>query len=135
MKKHIHVAGAVIVREGSILCAQRGANQLLPLLWEFPGGKIEQGEKPEDAVQREVQEEMLCKVKVGDQIVHTVHEYDFGIVHLSTYYCELIEGEPAMTEHIDMKWLKPVHLFTLNWAPADIPTVEKLAAGIIDDVD
>src|SRR5690625_7372056 len=85
MKKNIHVVGAVIIEKGKILCAQRGKNMSLPLLWEFPGGKIEKGESPNEALQREIKEEMLCEIEIGDQVEHTVYEYDFGIVNLTTF--------------------------------------------------
>ncbi|MDX8360948.1 (deoxy)nucleoside triphosphate pyrophosphohydrolase [Cytobacillus sp. IB215316] len=127
MKKNINVVGAVIFNDNKILCAQRGAGKSLPLLWEFPGGKIEKGEKPEEALQREIEEEMHCTIDVGEKVEYTVHEYDFGIVHLTTYYCKLINGKPVLTEHAAIKWLTPNELPSLEWAPADIPAIEKIA--------
>lgn len=130
MKKNIHVVGAVIVEDGKILCAQRGETKVLPLKWEFPGGKIEAGESPQQALIREIHEEMHCKIEVSNQIEHTVYEYDFGIVHLTTFYCKPIQGNPVLTEHVAIKWLSPEELESLEWAPADIPTIEKLSKGI-----
>lgn len=127
MKKHIHVVGAVIIENGKILCAQRGPDKALPLKWEFPGGKIEEGESPQEALRREINEEMQCKVEIGEQIDYTVYEYDFGIVHLTTFYCKLIEGTPVLTEHVSIRWLSPHELPSLDWAPADIPAIEKLS--------
>ncbi|WP_409304166.1 (deoxy)nucleoside triphosphate pyrophosphohydrolase [Peribacillus sp. SCS-155] len=127
MKKNIHVVGAVIVEDEKILCAQRGASKVLSFKWEFPGGKIEEGETPQEALQREIQEEMRCRVEIGEQIEHTVYEYDFGIVHLTTFYSRLIEGTPVLTEHAAIKWLPVEELSTLDWAPADIPAIEKLS--------
>jgi len=127
MKKDIHVVGAVIIEEGKILCAQRGKNMSLPLLWEFPGGKIEKGESPNEALQREIKEEMLCEIEIGDQVEHTIYEYDFGIVHLTTFRCKIIKGTPILTEHEAIKWLTPHELPLLDWAPADIPAIEKLS--------
>lgn len=131
MKKDIHVVGAVIIQNEKILCAQRGLTKTLAYKWEFPGGKIEKGEPPKDALRREINEEMQCKVEVGEQVDYTVHEYDFGVVHLTTYYCTLIEGEPILTEHKEIKWLPPSELSTLDWAPADIPAIEKLSTDLI----
>ena len=126
VKKNIHVVGAVIWRDGKILCAQRGATKTLAYKWEFPGGKIERGESPEEALIREIQEEMNCDIVVGDQVEYTVHEYEFGFVHLTTFHCELVKDNWILTEHIDIKWLEPKDLHTLDWAPADIPAIQKL---------
>lgn len=124
MKKEIEVVGAVIVRDGNILCAQRGASGNLPGQWEFPGGKIERGETPREALQREIVEELRCRVKVGERLTTTVHEYDFAIVHLTTFYCDLVEGTPELSEHDAVVWLSPTELSTLDWAPADVPAVD-----------
>lgn len=126
MKKDIHVVGAVIVKSGKLFCAQRNAEQSLPLLWEFPGGKIEKAETAQDALIREVQEELKCDIQVGKKLEHTVYEYDFGIVHLTTFYCRLIKGEPVLLEHAASKWLLPNELYSLEWAPADIPAIDKI---------
>lgn len=127
MKKNIYVVGAVIVESGKIFCAQRGKDKSLPEMWEFPGGKIEEDETPEEALKREILEEMQCEIEVGKMLEHTIYEYDFGIVHLTTYYSRIISGKPVLTEHIQAKWLEPKELHTLEWAPADIPAIDKLA--------
>lgn len=126
MKKHIYVVGAVILENGKILCAQRGDTKALPYKWEFPGGKIEQGETPQQALKREIDEEMNCIVEIGEAIETTVYEYDFGFVHLTTFYCTLVEGTPTLTEHVAIQWLPANELMTLDWAPADIPAVERI---------
>lgn len=124
MKKRINVVGAVIKHEGRILCAQRGPTGSLPGMWEFPGGKIEPGETPREALEREISEELRCLVTVGDRVTTTDHEYDFGIVSLTTFYCDLISGAPALTEHKEVRWLPPSELGSLTWAPADVPAVQ-----------
>ncbi|MFP7170865.1 (deoxy)nucleoside triphosphate pyrophosphohydrolase [Terribacillus halophilus] len=126
MKKKINVVGAVIKRDNKILCAQRGTEKSLPLKWEFPGGKIEEGETPQEALRREITEEMNCSISIGKAVEDTTYEYDFGIVSLKTFYCDLVEGEPTLTEHVKIKWLAPEDLSSLDWAPADIPAIEKI---------
>lgn len=124
MKKRINVTGAVLVKDDRILAAKRGPKMSLPGYWEFPGGKIERGESPEQSLKRELQEELLCDAIVGKKITTTEHEYDFGIVVLSTYYCTLVDKEPQLTEHAEIRWVAPEDLSSLDWAPADIPAVE-----------
>lgn len=126
MKKNIYVVGAVIKRNNKILCAQRGTEKSLPLKWEFPGGKIEKEETPEEALKREITEEMQCSISIGEAVEDTTYEYDFGVVNLKTYYCDLVEGEPTLTEHVAIKWLAPEELSSLDWAPADIPAIDKI---------
>lgn len=128
MKKQINVVGAVIVDEGTILCAQRGPLGSLPGLWEFPGGKIEPDESPREALKREIDEELLCEVSVGDEVASTTHEYDFGIVTLTTFYCDLVAGTPQLTEHAAVRWLQPEALRQLEWAPADVPAVVQIVS-------
>lgn len=126
MKKEINVVGAVIMQDGLILCAQRGPHGSLPNMWEFPGGKVESGESPRQALIREVSEELKCAITVGDEVTTTTHDYDFGTVKLTTFACELTSGKPELTEHTDTKWLLPADLNELEWAPADIEAVRIL---------
>jgi 8-oxo-dGTP diphosphatase len=126
VKKQIDVVGAVIRRDGLILCAQRGPSGSLPGMWEFPGGKIEPGETPRQALEREIVEELDCRVSVGKQVASTSYMYDFGTVKLTTFYCELLEGIPILLEHESVVWLAPSALRTLDWAPADIPAVDAI---------
>ena len=123
MANQVEVVGAVIVRDGKILCAQRGAKGSLGGKWEFPGGKIEPGEDARQALVRELDEELRCDVAVGDFLTTTIHEYDFATISLTTFMCELVAGEPELTEHQDVVWLALGELHTLDWAPADLPAV------------
>ena len=115
------------MEKGKILCCQRGPERALANLWEFPGGKIENGETEVQALERELQEEI--KNRSNDRqgrVCFCRYEYDFGFVNLTTFICYLESGEPQLTEHLQIKWLTPNELNQLEWAPADIPTVEKL---------
>ncbi|MDQ0246168.1 8-oxo-dGTP diphosphatase [Bacillus fengqiuensis] len=127
MKKTVKVVGAVSVNEqGDILCALRSPEMSLPNLWEFPGGKIEEGEKPEQSLVREIQEELDCTVEVYELIEDVVHEYSNVIVNLLTYKTKIVEGTPKAKEHAELKWVPLQELRLLEWASADIPTIDKL---------
>ncbi|MGJ4087844.1 (deoxy)nucleoside triphosphate pyrophosphohydrolase [Corynebacterium jeikeium] len=124
--KRINVVGAVLVRDDKILAAQRSASMSLPLMWESPGGKIEQNETRVEALRRELEEELLCDAVVGEHVETTEHDYDFGTVILSTYFCTLNGADPQITEHKEIRWVAVDHLLDLDWAPADIPAVQKI---------
>lgn len=126
MKKQIQVVGAVLIRNGLVLAAQRGGTGALAGAWEFPGGKIEPEETPEYALRRELQEELLVDAVIGEHVETTTHEYEFGVVTLSTYYATLQGGEPVLTEHAEVRWLAPSDLLSVSWAPADVPAVERI---------
>jgi 8-oxo-dGTP diphosphatase len=98
----------------------------LPGLWEFPGGKIEPAEVPEETLRREIREELDCVIQVGAMVADTTYQYPNLIVRLMTFYAAVIQGEPTPSEHEKLVWLPRTQLSELNWAPADIPTVEKL---------
>lgn len=123
MKKSVEVVGAVIARDGKILCAQRGAGGNLEGLWEFPGGKVEPAESKGEALAREIREELGAEIEVGAEIECTTYHYDFATVTLTTFFCSLISGEPQKSEHSELRWLEPRELSTIEWAPADVPAV------------
>lgn len=126
MKKRINVVGAVLTRGQTVLAARRSSTMSLAGMWEFPGGKIETDESPEHALLRELEEELLCAAEIGEHVTTTEHEYDFGIVILTTYYCSLTGVEPRLTEHSEIRWVPASELDQLDWAPADIPAVRKV---------
>ncbi|MEM1009054.1 MAG: GNAT family N-acetyltransferase [Myxococcota bacterium] len=123
-KKKLNVVGAVICNDaGQILCALRGSEMSSPNVWEFPGGKREPGETPEQALRREIREELGCSIEVYTQIEQTVHEDNATRLHLSTYYARILEGTPTPVEHAALRWVARDDLDGLAWAPADEPTV------------
>lgn len=97
------------------------------------GSKIELGESPQAALEREIREELTCCIEVGDEIASTSHEYEFGTVYLTTYYCQLIAGTPRLVEHAQMSWRSPDELRELDWAPADIPAVHLIQSRLGSD--
>lgn len=125
-KKVINVVAAAIEKDGLIFCAQRPEGKSLGGFWEFPGGKLEKGETPEEALIREIKEEFDSEIEVISFLNEASHEYDFGIVTMKTYLSKLINGELKLLEHQDSKWLPIEELSELEWAPVDIPAVKCL---------
>jgi 8-oxo-dGTP diphosphatase len=111
---------------GEILCALRSLQMSQGGYWEFPGGKIEPGETPEDSLRREIAEELGCTVAVGALVAEATHTYGEKQVRLRTYWARVVAGEPVPTEHERLAWVARAELSALRWAPADLPTVERL---------
>ncbi|WP_097027025.1 (deoxy)nucleoside triphosphate pyrophosphohydrolase [Clostridium peptidivorans] len=131
MKKIVKVVGAIIENEhNEVLCALRSTKMTLPNLWEFPGGKIEQGESIADAIVREIKEELNCDVEFINIFNDNTHEYENSIVNLITAKCKIVDGHPVADEHAKLIWLNKENLLSLNWAPADIPAVKLLVSKI-----
>ena len=126
MLKKIEVVGAALIDEDRVFAARRGPGKAMAGYWEFPGGKVETDETPEEALARELREELKIDVTVGEFIVTATHEAGTAVIELSTYLCTIIEGVPVLTEHEEFRWLPVSELSDVEWAPADIPTVELL---------
>ena len=124
-RKHIEVAAAIIVDDGKIFATQRAHGEFKDG-WEFPGGKIEQGETPKQAAKREVMEELATEIEVG-KLFDTV-EYDYPAFHLTMYcfLCTVISGDLVLKEHQAARWLTRETLDSVEWLPADIDLIEKL---------
>lgn len=126
-KKVIQVVAAAIKKNGKYFCAQRPEGKSLGGLWEFPGGKLESGESPEEALVREIQEEFASVIQILSYVNEASYDYDFGTVIMKTYEAELLSGELTLLEHQNSTWLAPSELHQLNWAPVDRPAVDLLS--------
>ncbi len=127
MKKTIEVVAACIENENhEILCALRSHNMSMPNKWEFPGGKIKKDETAYEALQREILEELDCKITTDEIICEHTHEYETFTIHLYVIRAAIIEGKAKAAEHAKLVWLAPEYLDSILWAPADIPAVEKI---------
>ena len=128
-KKIINVVAAVIWDNintpKKIFATQRGYGEFKGG-WEFPGGKVEEGETPQEALKREIMEELATEIKVGDYI-ETV-EYDYPKFHLSMqcFWCEVVSGNLELKEHEAARWLQKEQIYEVEWLPADVSLVEKI---------
>ena len=124
--KRIEVVAAVISRDGKYFATQRGYGEFKDY-WEFPGGKMETGESREQALRREIMEELDTEIRVEDFLM-TV-DYDYPAFHLTMhcFLCTVVSGRLELKEHESAMWLVPQDLRTVNWLPADEAVVEKLS--------
>ena len=124
--KTIRVVAAVILSENKVFATQRGYGDFKGG-WEFPGGKIEEGETPEAALKREISEELETQIRVGE-LIDTI-EYDYPNFHLSMdcFWCEIINGNLVLKEHEAARWLDKENLYSVEWLPADVSLIEKVA--------
>ncbi len=126
MKREVYVVAGAIIKDNKVFAAQRGDRGETRFKWEFPGGKLEVGETPEQALARELKEELKIEVKVHELITKIVDEYETQILHIDTYRCELISGTPTLTEHLAMVWSNKEELDKLDFSKADAPTLAKI---------
>jgi len=128
-KKHYNVVCAVVIDKGEVLCMQKGQTKFpyTSYHWEFPGGKIEGDESPEEALHRELLEEMEYDVRMGEHLTTVEHEYpDFSIT-MAAYICTASTRELVRKEHADHRWLSVDEMALLDWCAADRPIVEFIA--------
>jgi 8-oxo-dGTP diphosphatase len=124
------VVAALILKDGKLLVCQRTRHQTMPLKWEFPGGKIEEGEQPRDALRRELDEELGIVATVGDELARIQHEYpNGGMVELRFYIVKEFKGEIENRIFRDIQWAKPNDLPKFDFLEADLTLVNDLAAG------
>ena len=127
----VRVVAAVIRSEDKIFATARGYGEFKGQ-WEFPGGKIESGETPQEALVREIQEELDVKIEIGD-LIDTI-EYDYSSFHLSMdcFWCNVTEGEITLKEAEDARWLSKDELYSVDWLPADMRLIEKLGGVLVE---
>jgi 8-oxo-dGTP diphosphatase len=126
----IRVVAALIVRGDEILICQRTRHQSKPLKWEFPGGKIETGEQPRDALRRELEEELGIHAEIGDEVERITHTYeDGGAVELRFYVVRSFAGEIENRIFRDVQWVMRTRLMEFDFLEADAPLVRRLAEG------
>lgn len=122
----IEVSAAIIKKDENILIAQRGRNKSQGLMWEFPGGKLETNETAEESLVREIKEELNIDIEVGDRFGENIYEYPSGKIKLIAFHAKWTSGDLKLLEHEKIKWVKVNELTAFEFAPADIPFVEKL---------
>lgn len=123
--KSYNVVAAVIEQDGRILATQRGYGDHKDG-WEFPGGKIEPGETPEQALVREIQEELDMAVAIERHVVDVSYDYPTFHLEMSCFLCHIADGTPRLLEHEAARWLLPSQIDTVDWLPADVLVVDAL---------
>jgi 8-oxo-dGTP diphosphatase len=126
--KHYIVVAAIIMNDNKVLCMQRKESmyEYTSLKYEFPGGKVEEGETLQQALAREINEELDLPIQIQDQFISVYHEYPHFKLTMHSFLCTSSLSEPQLKEHVDFKWLPRDELIGLDWAAADLPIVKKL---------
>ncbi len=127
----IDVVAAVILRDRSVLLCQRHDGDHLPLLWEFPGGKVDAGETPEEALARELREELAVSAAVGEQIALVEHHYREKSVRIRFFSAAIRAGEPRPVVHRDLRWIRLPELHRYEVPPANRSVVQMIRDGVV----
>lgn len=120
------VTAAIITKDNLILIAKRGSTDKLANMWEFPGGKVEKGESPEECLRREIKEEFNIEIEVGDFFGESIYDYEYDSIRLLAYWAYWKSGIIVPLVHDEYRWVSTKELMNYDFAPADIPFVEKL---------
>lgn len=124
-KKHYNVVCALIFKDDEIFCVQRPNKGEVGLKWEFPGGKIEENETKEEALIREIYEELNCKIRVIEYLGEVYHQYNTFNITLHAYKCEMIDYKFELKEHVNYCWVNIKDLLSLDFAEADVKLIRK----------
>lgn len=128
--KMLRVTCAIIEYNQEVLIAQRSDKMLLPLKWEFPGGKVEVGESDHDCIIREIKEELNLEITVLSELTSVIHHYDTFSLELIPFVCQANTQAFEKTEHAQVLWVNPKELMTYDWAEADIPIVKEYSQSL-----
>ena len=124
VKLVVKVSCAVIEHEGKVLAAQRSATLSLPLKWEFPGGKLEEDETEEEALIREIMEELNVEVEIGVRLPLSIRDDGWREIQLVPFVCQLLTFEIQLIDHEEIRWLAPDEMYDLDWAEADYAIIK-----------
>ena len=124
--KITEVVAALIWQDEKFMICQRPAHKARGLLWEFVGGKVEEGETMEQALVRECQEELAVTLDVGEVFMDVTHSYPDLCVHLTLFHATIAQGVPQMLEHVDLRWITPGEIPEYDFCPADVEILDKL---------
>lgn len=122
------VTAAILLKDNKVLIAKRAPGENLAGKWEFPGGKIEPGETPQECLKREIREELEVDIEVLDYFDESIYEYHSGTIKLQAFWCQWISGDFSLKVHSQIAWVNHNQLDLYDFAPADIPLVERLKA-------
>lgn len=125
MNKTIKVTCAIILFDNQVLAVQRSETMKLPLKWEFPGGKIEEGETEVECIKREIFEELNIKIEIKNQLTPVTHEYPDFKIKLIPFTAEYVSGELILKEHANSVLVNKKKLINLDWAEADLPILQE----------
>ena len=129
--KTIIVVAAIIEKSGCVFATQRGYGEFKDG-WEFPGGKVEEGETPEEALIREIHEELATDISIEKYLCTVEHDYPNFHLVMHCYICSIVEGALILHEHEAAKWLDIDHLWTVEWLPADVEVVKMLEGAEVE---
>lgn len=132
--KSIHVVAAIIEKNGQILATQRGYGEFKGG-WEFPGGKVEQGETEEQAIVREIHEELNAQIVVNQHLCDVDYDYETFHLHMNCFLCSLVSSHIDLLEHTQARWLDSASIDSVDWLPADVTVVEALKRSVFRPKD